>query len=399
MCTRPQTLVSIGFLVICTLFGCTPSEVVPTKDAYDDLLSNLGQTSDMLKSIRATAVASPEARGSFTGVKIVKDCLAFYDPSHGTTPADVGTFFGGFSTYVYDNNTGSKLGIDDSWAALYLYNVCHSAWLVSTGQTPWNFPTDQILQDMLWNPGLYFYLDWSPTISGIGDAYTPDSAYNTLTGIDAWKIGRKFLKTGATKRQAVVRILRWMKASLASNGYQGTPVRAHALESFFTALAGWDDGSVRAALMNIFQALLIPAVQFDQVSSTGLTLRRIWLPEEDLFIDPLSLAMYPALPAENCLLSSALVANGQIPLSRFFLFLGGPNGRLTQLTIFMGSPSTSRTEEISTGGRWLFSDLTPTEVAQLRQELPQYMGASDFIPSTPPRYEQLLDPSFELPIQ
>lgn len=384
----------IGFLALNTL-GC--STELPPKNPSEEVLNTLGETTEIVDSLQAITLDSSLVEKKVMGREIVLGCLKFYDPAHGTTVKDVQRFLEGFTGYLFTAPINGLYRSDMYLAPSYLYNVCHITWLIANHQVPWGFPSSDNLATMLWNDGLDgFRGTMTPVILGIGDKYTVSSDSNLTVLIDAWKIGRKFIRPGQDKHDTVVRILHWFKATIPYVGQTVTLENTTSLQNGLTVYPGVYSLVVGGALLNIFQAVGIPALQLRQITSADAILFQLWLPEENAFIDITSLFLHPAVPAKDCLLSSAAVANAQLPSLELFRFLGGPNGRLTDVWLSLSNFGGTRFTDISTGRKWIYTDFSASEISQLRQELPHHVGTGTFLSVNPPSYEQLLDENFPL---
>jgi hypothetical protein len=273
--------------------------------------------------------------------------------------------------------------------------MCHLTWLSVNNLLPGNLPLPEHLERVLWYADLFPASPnpWKPNIPDIGDDYVVYSKDIREALIDAWKIGRKFVRPGDTRHDVAVRILHWFKSEMPFYGEFAT---SHPGASWFEETLTVSLDTKRfvqsEALLTLFRAVGIPAVSLWQFSADR-GLPQIWLPEEHLFIDVWSLFYYPAAPATNMLLPPSIVAHDQDPTPSLVQFV---MGKLLDVVVKqktdMGAPYLT----LYTFGHWPFSSFSPDEIAKLRREFPRLIGTDDFRTLSRLTFAQMTDPNFPL---
>lgn len=366
---------------------------------YDAVFENMGQVATVMDAIEAKERSKDGEGRTVTGRDIVLGCLSFYDPSGATASRDVADYVAKYESFRYRFETGAGYPYISEAPQVFLTELCHLAWLEGMGMLPGGMPSPHVLEPAFWNPTLFPFAfnEWKPVIPGIGDRYDIISVDTRDSLADAWKISRKFVRPGETRRDAVIRIVRWLKAEvpLVGEGLEGRP-NASQFENTLTKFTGSSSYMINAVL-SLCRSIGIPVVRLLQADNQGSWYHpQLWLPEEHEFIDVRLLYRYAAIEAEKALLPMSVVANGKDASPYFLEVLGGNGSKLSGTYVTMLWQNGLWYVVLFRNGAWAFSDLVPDEISRLNKEFPRLIGTNGF--QTVPRltFAQMTDPNFAL---
>lgn len=404
---RIKDLVSVLFFLI--LFGCGP---VPesNEDPIDNLLSQLGPTTMILKSVSATISLD---RGYTNGTKIVKDCLAFYDPDNPNMAEKNEEYFSQFGTFLFDDLELSRDSLSTRYGSTteYLENVCHQAWLRLNQKTPWlsEVSNEGLRYTLLRGDrvsSFEFDADSSPAlVSVLGPSWKENLLYNTdFTMLDAWPIARKITAGATTRQEALYKILRWFKSTLvADRGAEDRLKNSGTVRGVFQyvfntfSATSTYEASRGLVLRDLLQSVGIPCILLKTVFPYHrLSTTFLWLPEENKYIPIDLITDVPALSPEK-LMIPPWVFETSFPLELYAArLLDGLDGLLFQAKIRTKKIDGEYFSVISLRWGLSFENVSPREISVLKEEFPEHVRDSKFIPVPIPLLSALQDPRSDL---
>lgn len=394
-----RTIQLVSLLVALMFGGC--GNLTPTP--YDGVFDELGQVAITMDAIEAKEGPEDAAGRTVSGRDIVAGCLAFYDPASTTASLDVDKYLATYSHYVYRTKSGGAYKYPGNGAQIFLTEICHLVWLRANGYMPQGMPSPHDLEPSLWNAGLFpgVKSEWKPAIPDIGDTYEITGVDVRATLADAWKISKKFVRPGETRRDTAVRILRWVKAEVPSSGhFIQWPLGLSSLEYDLAWLTSSNTVTIGYSVWTLLRSVGIPVVLFTQESEYGGFRIQIWLPEESGFVDLRLLLRFPAQAADKAILTAPMIAYGRSALEDVVANMYALGNWLPDIYISQIRKDGTQDRELipsqTSLGLWNFFDLRPGEVAQLNRELPRLTRTNGF--KTAPRltFAQMIDPNFPL---